>query len=144
MVVHNFLTIYVLPDRTPTGGKLQNTGILGHFGLGRPLALIEIPGLGRKRKNAISRCWMHVWGGGSGRPKSLSPKVRNFFTFYVSADRTPRGGKSQNTGGLGHFGLGQPLELRKILGRRQKNINSHIETEKRETNPLQLGPNTQS
>ena len=27
MVVRNFLTFYVLPDRTPRGGKSQNTGI---------------------------------------------------------------------------------------------------------------------
>ena len=66
--------------------------------------------------------------------------------FYVLrlADRTPTGGKSQNTGVLGHFGLGRPLALREIPGGKQKNTNSHIETEKRETNPLQLGPNTQS
>ena len=52
MVFHNFLTFYVLADRTPTRGKSQKTGILGHFGLGRPLALVEIPG--RKHKNANS------------------------------------------------------------------------------------------
>ena len=46
MVVRNFLTFYILPDRTPTGGKSQNTGILGHFGLGRPLAPGEIRGAG--------------------------------------------------------------------------------------------------
>ena len=38
--------------------------------------------------------------------------VRNFFTLYILADRTPRGGKSQNTGIVGHFGLGRPLVLR--------------------------------
>ena len=32
MVVRNFFTFYILPDRT-RGGKAQNTGILGHFGL---------------------------------------------------------------------------------------------------------------
>ena len=56
MVVRNFFTFYVLPDQTPRGGKSQNTGISGHFGLARPLALREISGLGRKRKNANSRC----------------------------------------------------------------------------------------
>ena len=37
--------------------------------------------------------------------------LRNFFTFYVLADQTPTGGKSQNTWGgvLDHFGLGRPL-----------------------------------
>ena len=38
MVVRKFLAVYVLTDRTPTGGKTRNTRILGHFGLGRPLA----------------------------------------------------------------------------------------------------------
>ena len=33
------------------------------------------------------------------------------------------------------------MALREIPGRKQKNTNSLIETEKRETNPLQLGPN---
>ena len=32
--------------------------------------------------------------------------VRNFFTFYVLADRTPMGGKSQNMGLLDHVALG--------------------------------------
>ena len=31
--------------------------------------------------------------------------VRNFFTLYGLPERTPRGGKSRNTGILGHFGL---------------------------------------
>ena len=50
MVARNFLTFYVLAGQTPTGGKTRNTRILGHFGLGWPLALEEIPGPGRKRK----------------------------------------------------------------------------------------------
>ena len=75
-----------------------------------------------------------------GDPKSCSPKVRNFFTFYVLADRMGR--KSQNTGFLCHFGLGRPLAL-EIRGGKQKNTNSHIETENGE-NPLQVGPNTLS
>ena len=52
----------------------------------------------------------------SVRPKIFSPKLRNLFTFYVLADRIPSAGKSQNTGGLGHFGLGQPLALTEIMG----------------------------
>ena len=40
-----------------SGGKLQNTGILGHFGPGRLLALREILGLGQKWKNTNFRCW---------------------------------------------------------------------------------------
>ena len=64
--------------------------------------------------------------------------------FDVLPDRTPTCGKSQNTGILGHFGPGRPLALIEIPGRKQKNTNSLIETEKRETYPLQLGPNAQS
>ena len=56
MAVGNFFALYVLTDRTPTGGKTRNMKILGHFGLGRQLALEEILGPGRKRKVAISRC----------------------------------------------------------------------------------------
>ena len=46
MAVRNFLPFYVLADRTPRGRKSRNTGILGHFGPGRPLALGEITGAG--------------------------------------------------------------------------------------------------
>ena len=72
--------------------------------------------------------------------------VRKELTLYGLADRTPTGRKSRNTGlgVLGHFGLGQLLALREIRDGKQKTTNSRIETEKRETNPLQLGPNTQS
>ena len=45
----------------------------------------------------------------SVRPKSFSPKLRNFFTFCFLADGTPTGGKSQITGFVGPFGLGKPL-----------------------------------
>ena len=45
-----------MADRTPAGEKSQNMGLLGHFGLGSALALREIPGPGRNRKNANSRC----------------------------------------------------------------------------------------
>ena len=51
-----------------------------------------------------------------GRPKSFSQKARKFFTFCISIDRTPRGVKSQNTGFLGPFGLGQPLGTERNSG----------------------------
>ena len=70
--------------------------------------------------------------------------VGNLFALCVLAGRTPTGGKSQNTGIVGHFGLGRPLALREIPGGKQKTTNSLIGTEKRGTNPLQLGPNSQS
>ena len=82
--------------------------------------------------------------GKSVRPKSFSPKLGNFFTLCVLANQTPGGGKLRNTGSSGHFGLGRPLALKEIAGGKQKNGSSHMETEKRKTNPLQLGPNTQS
>ena len=56
MVFRNFFAFYVLPDRTPTGGKSKNMGFLGHFGPGRPWALGEIQGPGRNRKKANPRC----------------------------------------------------------------------------------------
>ena len=86
-----------------------------------------------------------TFGGEIRTPQKFLPEsAQLFFTFYGLADRTPTGGKSRNTGFLGHFGLGRPLARREILGGKQKNRNSLIEIEKRETNPLQLGPNTQS
>ena len=98
MVVRNFFTFYVWADRTPTGGKSQNMGLFSHFGLGRPLAIGEILGPGRNRKKKTQ-------SPGARGPKTekkittLSGMVvRNFFTFYGWADRTPRGGKSRNTG----------------------------------------------
>ena len=139
----NFFTFYVLPDRTPTGGKSQNTGILGHLSLGRPLALTEISGLGRNQKNAIYRCYRHFLGE-LRTPQKLFLESAQLFAFYVLADQTPTGGKSGNTGLLGHFGLGRLLALSEIPGGKQKNRNTLIETETREANPLQLGPNTQS
>ena len=58
----------------------------------------------------------------SVRPKSFSQKVRNFFTCCVLADQTPRGGKSQNTGFLGPFWLGQLLALGEIPGQKRKTV----------------------
>ena len=88
MVVRNFFTLYVLANQTPTGGKSQNAS------LGRPLAL---PGAGPKTE----KCNFPVLGalleGKSGRPESCSLEVRNFFTFYVLADRTPTGEKSRKS-----------------------------------------------
>ena len=137
-----FFTFCDLVNRTPTGRKSQNTGFLGPFGLGQPLALEEIPGRKQKTRNfpelgALLR-------GKSVRPKSFSPKLRNFLTVCVLVDWTSGGGKSQNTGFSGPLGLGQPLAHREIPGGKQKNENSQIETKNRQTNPLQLGPNTQS
>ena len=57
MVVRNLLTLLKFCPTGPTGaGNRKIRGVLGHFGLGRPLAFREIPGPGRNRKNANSRC----------------------------------------------------------------------------------------
>ena len=48
MVFGYVFTFQVLANQAPTGKKSQNTGVSGHFGLGRPLA----PRLGWKQKNA--------------------------------------------------------------------------------------------
>ena len=171
-----------MADWTPTGGRTRNTGILGQFGLGRPLALREFPG--RKWKNTHfpgatgpkteKKCYhpiqdgcLHLfyvlhfgqpalhgrenaqygdfgpfWPGTAlatnprrgpktekhnspllGVPKwennatTLSGMVAsNFFTFYVLADRTPTGRKTQTMAVLGHFGPGQPSALGEIPG----------------------------
>ena len=79
MVFRNLVTFYVLPDQTPMGGKSQNTGILGHLGLGRPLA----QGTGLRTEKCNFSVLGALLGGKYGHPKSLSWKLRNFFTFYI-------------------------------------------------------------
>ena len=54
------------------------------------------PGAGPKTEKCNFPVLGALLGGKSGRPKSFSPKVRNFFALYVLADRTPTGGKSEN------------------------------------------------
>ena len=54
------------PD--PMGGKSQNMGFLGHFGLGRPWTLREMPGPGQNRKNTNS------WCKGSQNGKKMLPR----------------------------------------------------------------------
>ena len=85
MVVRNFLTFYILPDRTPKGRKSRNTGILGHFDLGRPFALREIPGLGRKQKICNFPVLGALLGGKSTfggeirMPQKFLPESAHFF-----------------------------------------------------------------
>ena len=123
MVSRYLLTFYVWANRTPRGGKSQNMGVLGHFGLGRPLALRETPGPGRYRKK-------HKFPvqGVPKRKRNVTTLfgmvVCDFLTFYVLADQTPRGGKSRNTGMLGHFGPRRPLALRQVPGRGRKRKNA--------------------
>ena len=55
-----------------------------------------------------------TFGGEIRPPQNFLPEIVQLFS--VLADWTPRGRKSQNTGVLGHFGLGQPLALGEIAG----------------------------
>ena len=50
-----------------------------------------------------------TFGGKIRLPQKFLPEIAQLFLRQVLADWTPRGGKSQNTGFLGPFGLGQPL-----------------------------------
>ena len=97
------------------------------------------PGAGRKTEKCnfgvLVALLFFFWGGGSRRPKTFSMKVRTFLAFYVLASRTPTGGKLRTAGVLGHLGLGRPLALGEILGGKQKNTNSLIETKKRGNTP---------
>ena len=131
MVVRNFLPFYVLPDRTPTGGKSQITGILGQFSLGRPL---EIPGLGRK----TGKYNFPVLGAFlRGIPDAPKVSPRNYAT------PKPHGRE------IAKYGVLRPFWPRTALGPwnfRTENRKTQPATlrPKGETNPLQLGPITQS
>ena len=68
MVVCNFLTVYVLTDRTPTGGKLRNTRILGRWHLEKSRDRAENVKLqfpGARARNAEKR--YHAVRGGCPR-----------------------------------------------------------------------------
>ena len=114
MVVRNFLTMYVLTARTPTGGKTRNTlfrlsclSILGHFALGQPLALREIPGPDRKNRNfpvlgdpKWKKTCYHSIGDGFpqlsdilsfGRPDPLGREIAKYEYFRPFGPRTALG-----------------------------------------------------
>ena len=82
-------------------------------------------------------------------PQNFLPESAQFFYILRFGRPDPLGEKSQNIFAkkkksqfFRTFGLGRPLH--KFGAENRKNTNSLIETEKRETNHLQLGPNTQS
>ena len=106
--------VYILrfgrPD--PHGQEIAKYGYFRPFWPRTALGTYGNPGAGPKTEKCNFLVLGALFGKTSGRPKSFSPKVRNFFTFYVFADGSPTGEKSQNTGVLGHFGLGRPLALR--------------------------------
>ena len=91
MIVRNFFTLYVSADRTLRGGKTRNMGFkatLAKDGTERN------SGRGPKTEKHNLLVLGTLLGGKSGRPKSFSPKVPIFVTFYILANRTPTGGKS--------------------------------------------------
>ena len=86
-----------------------------------------------------------TFGGGNPEAPKVSPrKSATILPFMFWPTGPPRAENREMRGGWGHFGLGQPLALEEIRGGKQKTTTSHIEPEKRETKPLQLGPNTRS
>ena len=103
MVVRNFFAFYVLAHRIPRGGKLRNTGILGHFGLGRPSALREIMGAGWKQGKTLF-------------PGARGPEIEiphypgwlsaTFLQFMFRPTGPPRAGNHKTLGFLGRTALG--------------------------------------
>ena len=93
--IAQFFYICVLADRTPRGGKSQNRGFLGPFGLGQPLGTQRNCGPKPEKRN-FPELGAHL-GENPVRPKSFSPQLCNFFTFCVFADRTPMGGEKTQT-----------------------------------------------
>ena len=140
MVFRNFVRDNLFFARTPTGQKRWFSGILARFGLGHE----------EKFRDWAENTKMQFPGARGtfgGKFQKFLPEIALFFIFYVLADRTPRGGKSRNTGFLGHCGLGQPLALREIPGEKRKSTISRVQLmcyQKDRNTPLQLGPNTQS
>ena len=102
-----FLHFPFSPTGPPMGGKSQYMGGLAHFDLGRPLALREIPGPDRNRKNTNSRC-KGSRNGGKRLPRypGWLPATFLHFTFWAT---NPKGQEIAKYGGLGHFGIGRPL-----------------------------------
>ena len=94
---------FARPD--PHGRKPQNTGMVGHFSLGQPLALKEIPGPDQKRRNTISRCsgsqnekrsprypgWFSVWTSRFGRPDLHGWEIASYGGFWPFLPGTAHG-----------------------------------------------------
>ena len=83
-----------------------------------------------------------TFGGEIRTPQSFLPKSAQLFYILCFGRSDPHRQE------IVKYGVFRPFWPRTALGTwrnsRQKNANSHIETEVRETNPLQLGPHTQS
>ena len=94
MVFCNFFTLCVLPDRTPTGWKSQNTGISGHFGLGTE----RNPGAGPKMEKCNFPVLGALLGGKSGRPKKFPRKCATFLYLTFWPTGPPRAGNHEIRG----------------------------------------------
>ena len=96
---------------TPSGRKRRFRGFLAHFGR---LALREIPGLGGKHENTVSRWWGHFWGEsaprGSDRSKVSPRNSSTFLQLTFLPTEPPRAGNREIMV-LGHVGLELPLQL---------------------------------
>ena len=102
------------------------------------MALKEIPGWAENGKMQFAGA-RDTFGGEIRTPQKFLPESAHLCYILHFGQPDPHGREI-----LGHFGPGRPLALREIPGGKQKNTNTLIETEKKETNPIQLGPNTQS
>ena len=74
MVFRKFLGYHFFFGRTPTSRNRWPNGILARFG---PWALREIPGLGEKQKNTISRC--STFGGQIRSAQNFLPEIVQLF-----------------------------------------------------------------
>ena len=90
-----------MADRTPTGGKSQNTGARGTF-------------FGEIEVSACSFFTFFFW------PPSSSPELCNLFTVCALADWTPRGSKSQIRGFKAILAQDGPLHLEKFWAENRK------------------------
>ena len=117
MGFRNFLGDDLCCGRTPTGRKRQFSGVLARSG---PRALSQNRRPGQKTPKSQFAGVRGTFGENILPPQNFLPESAQLFTFYVLADRTPTGGKSQNTGVSGHFGLGRRVALREIPGGKHK------------------------
>ena len=89
--------------RTPTGGKTQTMGFLGHFGLGRPSARVEIPGPCRKRKKTQFPGARGTFWGGIRTPQKFLPESAQLCYISRFGRLDPHGREVAEYGGFTPF-----------------------------------------
>ena len=120
MVIRNFLGSTFFSDGPP---PVRNGGLVVFWpvlGLGH---LEKLRARAENRKMRFPGARGTFLGGNPAQ--KLLPKIAQL--FYVFRFPFPRGGKSRNTGFLGHFGLGQPLALQEFPGKKRKNTISWVQ-----------------